>query len=98
MKLVAQAKETTVSGSKVYFVANLPTTGNELWVSSGAAGDARMLGDQVAGTGGLDPGWIAPLGDGRVLLAGNPSQELRIIRGLTADRTITVSFQLGGNG
>jgi ELWxxDGT repeat protein len=73
-----QASGLFVAGDRMYFTANDPETGVELWITDGTAAGTRMVVDLVPGTAGADPLPLAWLGGNTLIFGLDRSRDSRI--------------------
>ena len=81
-------------GAYWYFSAATPTTGNELWRTTGAAGSLELFANISSGSGNSYPSLLTPSGDGKLYFTasdGSTGTELWMTNGTTTSRVIDIS-------
>ncbi|MEM7199412.1 MAG: hypothetical protein AAF628_04050 [Planctomycetota bacterium] len=92
---------TTAAGGWVYFVADTPAYGTELWRTDGTAAGTGLVRDLADGVSGSDPADIVGLPGGTVLFTARTSavgKELWRTDGSSSGTTLVVDLQPGAVG
>lgn len=81
-------------GAYWYFSAATPTTGNELWRTTGAAGSLQLFANLSSTSGSSYPSLLTPSGDGRLFFTANDGTsgtELWMTDGTTTSRVADIT-------